>query len=243
MFSIYFFENQKFFNAELKNEFLNFGLNLDYEMSLHKFFSKIKNFRPNIVVLDYENPIFNTIFSEALGANSEFFVPCVLVLSDGNKNINLPNSFVIKKGEFQSNEINTFLSNHYEMMSNNFFLNDKKQTINQNISKILVEFDFSNKLNGTIYLKDCLRLYVNERMRFSKSVSLILEKVALVHETKPSNVDRCLRSLISSMWQNNEKVLFNKFFKTKPSTKELIRTMAEYVLDNDAVVQKIENMA
>lgn len=243
MFAVYFFENENLFNGELRQEFAKFGFTLDYETSLHKFLTKIKNFRPNVVLVDYDSPIFNKIFSEALGVCSEFFVPCVIAISSDEKSFGLPNSFLIKRGKDEKEQIHKILSQHSKMINNNFFLTQKRESFAKNISKILEDFGFPQKLNGTIYFKDCLKFYVGEEMRTLDDVGVVLGKVAIMHNKKLANVERCIRTLISKMFNNPDKKVFNNLFKSKPSTKEFIRVMAEYVVDMELYSEKISKIA
>lgn len=245
MYGIYFFEDKKLFDGELRQEFSKIGATLDYENCFHKFLTKITNFKPSFVVLDYTSPLLTRIFEDIFSANSNFFVPFVMVLS-GDENvklINLPNCKNINKKD-KKTELKTVFNQITNLVVNDSFWGFKKESKNQDINKVLNYFQFSSKFNGTLYLKDALRLYVNEDMRSSKSVSNILEQVALIHNTKSANVERCLRSLSMSMWNNDNANVFHNFFIKKPSTKELVRSLAEYIFDSDFEDEtKIKNVS
>lgn len=187
----------------------------------------------DIIILDIAMPKLDGIgFLERLPSFYENSKPTIIIFSAINqdkitqKTMELgADYFIIKPFDLKE------LLNRIRYI--HFYKNIKKED-EKNVNDILLELGFSANLRGYAYLKEAVEL-VKTREDFLKSIGKgLYNKVAEIHETTSSRVERSIRHAITNAWNEDAndrlKKLFDteiKFKKIKPSNSELIAFLAD----------------
>jgi len=101
----------------------------------------------------------------------------------------------------------------------------KEAELDRRLSSFLVEKKCPTTL-GYYYLKSCIvKTCLNPSVTACMN-KLLYEKISTEHDTDVANVERCIRNVINIWWKTlKNDILFTK----KPTNKECIITLAEYI--------------
>ena len=239
--AIYYFSDTKNYNSSLKSFFQKHGVELCYETNLCRLLSKTVAVHPMMVVVDNIPKQFITQFLQLFDIESPFYVPSVCCLQNEKEKsvVGLPyNCVLCDKDDYEvvlSNKINECLA----------YKNNPHNTSNfpltrfDIITKVLRNIGVNVKSCGSIFLKDCINQVIIDGCKACTLYNSVYSIVAAMHSTTINNLERCMRTAISSAWQlynkDNTSHIFNNdiLFTTKPTVKEFIYYVANFVKDKE----------
>ncbi|MDO5707760.1 MAG: sporulation initiation factor Spo0A C-terminal domain-containing protein [Andreesenia angusta] len=111
---------------------------------------------------------------------------------------------------------------------------DKRRKYFRNASDILMEIGVPMNLSGYIYLREAIEI-VRDEESFLKSINKgLYKKIAEIHKTTPSRIERAIRHAIAVAWERDAdkklKEIMDKeirFKRYRPSNSELIAVLAD----------------
>ncbi len=257
--ALYFFSKNKYFDSNLKSTMYKNKVDVDYETSLTCFLSKIVILQPEVVFIDDKSFAEGYDFLNLFSVDSPFFVPSVILLTDecSTKDIIPQNIFILDKHSYLDQAIlicNKQIESRFFYKIPSYLSFCYYDTINT----ILREIGINPKSSGTIFLRDCINLVISNGCKatcFNKSV---YSNIATYHNTSVANVERCIRSALNTAWTSTKikiKAQFDchKIFNDKPTVKELIYYIANYIKDreienkfkntiNPCLIEKVSNL-
>lgn len=241
--AIYYFNETKNYDGNLRTHFQKQGVELVYETNLSKLLSKIVILHPMMLIVDDIPADFFNQFVDLFGLESPFYVPSVCFLQDIDENMskNLPyNYFICGKTNYEP----ILTHKIFECLA---YKNNPQSISNfpitrfEDINKVLVRLGLNTKSSGSIFLKDCINQIIIDGCKACTLYGSVYRTVATMHSTTINNLERCMRTSINKAWQMyiknkpsqpknvNKEILFF----TKPTVKEFIFFVANYIKDRE----------
>ncbi len=240
--AFYYFINGAKCNSTLKPFLQLKNVFLEYESKLHILFAKIINYQPEFLIVDGDSVVLNSDFIEYFNEKSPFYVPLIFILYENKSEVpNTSNSgnYVYLTYEdflFKFSSFLTIIQNKCQLVKN---IEKFQLTKFNTILSFLFKINFSFKTQGTIFLKDCIKFYINDSNSGIVNMCDIYNYVAKCHNTTIANVERSIRIAIQSAWEKlnakntaQELGLDIIFFEKQPSCRELIVLASEYLLES-----------
>ena len=240
--AIYYFSDTKNYNSNLKKFFQKQGVELTYETNLCKLLSKTIVIHPMMIIVDDIPKQFLNQFLQLFDIESPFYVPSVCFLQNSDEKILsvLPYNCTICNSENYEEVLSNKISECLAYKSNPHCTSNFPLTRFDIITKVLRNMGVNVKSCGSIFLKDCINQVIIEGCKACTLYNSVYSIVAAMHSTTVNNLERCMRTAISSAWQLHNKqnaslgglnteILFNN----KPTVKEFIYYVANYVKDRE----------
>ena len=239
--AIYYFNDTRNYDSNLKSFFKKQDIELSYETNFCKLLSKILVIHPMMVVIDHIPNDFMAQFLDLFQLESPYYVPSVCFLQDDVPfGCRLPYNCTMCGGV---NYESVLLNKIHECM---LFKHNPQNAFNFPITrfdvimKILRNMCINVKSSGSIFLKDCINQVIIDGCKACTLYGSVYSTVAAMHGTSVNNLERCMRTSINNAWKvynagNCEfaRKLYNEIFVTKPTVKELIYYVANYVKDKE----------
>jgi len=248
MNAIYFFEEGCIIDYNLKSYLAKHNIELEYETRLANLLTKIIVLRPSILFIDEEFTSLNKFMDNLFYTESPFYVPYIIILKKqkGSENVKFMNN-CISIYEEEKNTVLPVLLQEIQSKKDHYL----KRTLFpftkfDEITGLLFKIGFSIKNQGTIFIKDCISYFLCDVGNFSYNLGKVYAVVSAMHNTTPSNIERCIRIAINNVWKNiNVQQVAERvgvdciFFEHKPSCREVILFLGELILDNakEAILQ------
>lgn len=235
---IYYFTDPKIYDTKLRGYFQNRNLELYYEQDLGRVLSKILVCHPSVLIFDGFPDEVDQKLADIFDINSVFYVPFVCFLCSSNEfKLKKPlplNCVMCKKDcwksffdeKFNSNKLITKTSNNVIYFPVGRF---------DLIVNTLSEFGININSSGSIFLKDCINQVLIDDCKAYTLYNRVYNVVAKIHNTTINNLERCMRSTISSAWENylKNKARYSAYGKyiyaEKPTVKEFIYYLSNLI--------------
>ena len=236
--AIYYFSDTKNYNSNLRGFFQNHRVELSYETNFCKLLSRILIIHPMMVIADDIPDDFCKQFLELFDINSPFFVPYICFLKDIDIADMPYNCVVCGKQGYEpvlANKIKECMAYKNSLQNTSNFPITRFDII----TRVLRSFCVNVKSCGSIFLKDCINQIIISGCKACTLYNGVYTIVATMHSTTVNNLERCMRTAIKGAWEiyNSKSGEFSKklnnglIFDTKPTVKEFIYYVANYVKD------------
>lgn len=104
------------------------------------------------------------------------------------------------------------------------------------ITKVMLQLGFSPSMNGFYFLRDAVKLALNEPSSLTLITKLIYAPLAKSYKTTSSNIEKSIRTASAAVWNNNfppkNAVILNNVYyysEHKPENRELIALICDFV--------------
>lgn len=119
-------------------------------------------------------------------------------------------------------------------------MNASYYKLNSSISSLLLSIGAGTNLLGYSYLKDGIIVIMKKQGRVKSIIKDVYEEIAIQNNSSVSKVERSIRTLINSIWNNNRLNVLNQFFdvkdvfrpQEKPTNNQLMSVIANRLLQN-----------
>lgn len=119
-------------------------------------------------------------------------------------------------------------------------MNASYYKLNLFISSLLLSIGAGTNLLGYSYLKDGIIVIMKKQGRVKSIIKDVYEEIAIQNNSSVSKVERSIRTLINSIWNNNRLNVLNQFFdvkdvfrpQEKPTNNQLMSVIANRLLQN-----------
>lgn len=119
-------------------------------------------------------------------------------------------------------------------------MNASYYKLNLSISSLLLSIGAGTNLLGYSYLKDGIIVIMKKQGRVKSIIKDVYEEIAIQNNSSVSKVERSIRTLIKSIWNNNRLNALNQFFdvkdvftsQEKPTNNQLMLVIANRLLQN-----------
>lgn len=119
-------------------------------------------------------------------------------------------------------------------------MNASYYKLNFFISSLLLSIGAGTNLLGYSYLKDGIIVIMKKQGRVKSIIKDVYEEIAIQNNSSVSKVERSIRTLINSIWNNNRLNVLNQFFdvkdvfrpQEKPTNNQLMSVIANRLLQN-----------
>ena len=219
-----------------KNYELYFNLNkiikgqniyVTYAKECGEFFTKLMNFKPNFVIFDLDTinlpyDILKTfVDKKVFNLKGVFFFSTTKNYSeiDGGNNLNYSN---LEKVLDVCNDTNNFV------IRANL---EKNEQLSSKITKMLIEYGFSTKHLGFVYLKEILLDVLGDNSVFKSFNGSIYPKLACRFSASVASVERNIRNAITYVYKNRKEQFDKTFQKHKaPSIREVVFYLVDLLI-------------
>lgn len=140
---------------------------------------------------------------------------------------------IVEGDEIQIKILENYLDKNNNIEIKHITIDNYKNKI---IADLLHNLGLSSKISGYKYLTKALELLIKND---EKSISKLYKQIAIIYNTKASNVESSIRYAIDRSWNRGDIELINKIFgysidteKVKPTNTEYITSIKETILNN-----------
>ncbi|MBQ7977304.1 MAG: hypothetical protein IJ301_01720 [Clostridia bacterium] len=233
--AIYYVEDSKNQNYDLKRYCQLNNIKLDIEIDFEKLISRVITTSPDLLVLNLGEYQKAQRYLQIFKEGSPFCVPMVFIVG------NIEPDFSLKlPGNYNYglwSEMSDFLSKitrklhicrRDELICDKLISNHFEQ-----IQKCLLDMGFNGSTHGTLYIRDCANEIMMNKCRPSTFSTSVYSRVADNYDTTTASVARCMKVAIDTAWKKRAKtkidhpsrVCFNDFIKC-PTAKEFVYYLA-----------------
>ena len=182
----------------------------------------IKKFHPDIVILDIKIPKMNGIEVIKKLINEGMELPKIILVTAYS---NLLNGFIYRE------KIYKFLFKPFDMSLltsyiEDYYLEIQENSFNNEIVKILNNFDFNTNSLGYKYLIECIKFCIKNPLAISNLEKNVYTKVSnIFHVSNSFSIKWSVEKCIDSMFRYTKTNILQKFFPdtSKPSPKIFIK--------------------
>ena len=242
--AIYYFSNTNSYDSNLRLHFQKQGVELTYETNLSRLLSKTVLLHPMMLVVDKIPLDFFDQFSDLFGMESPFYVPSVCFLQDIKelKNPNIPYNYLMCGSKNYEQVLNTKICECLTYKNNPQSITNFPITRFEDITNVLVGLGINSKSSGLVFLKDCINQIIIDGCKACTLYGSVYRVVATMHSTTINNMERCMRTSINKAWKSYslhsksnlpQKPSLDLLFASKPTVKEFIYFVANYIKDKE----------
>jgi len=101
---------------------------------------------------------------------------------------------------------------------------------NEELNRFMLDFGFSAKHMGFVFLRECLKIVVKEGHLYSFLTKHIYPAIAEKYQTSVQCVERNIRSAIERAWESSTSDKLNIIFgniKKRPTNREIIAILGD----------------